>query len=418
MSPLVWLSVAILVLTLALMLIRPHGITEAWFASGGALLMLLLGIVRLSDIGAVIVETSDVLLFLLGMVLLTDLADGAGVFDWLAEVSSKLAFGSGLLLFLNVFVLGALVTTFLSLDVTVLVLTPIVYDLAGRRKVDAVPYLFACTFVANTASLVLPISNLTNLLLFNQLQLRFIDFVQVMWLPNLAAVAVNFAIFVWLFRCRIPRRMKVASTGMPPVDWWFGAASIVLTATLVGLLWLGLAGLPLSWAALAGAAVLLGIGLSSGRTRAAPVVRRVPWSLFVFIVGMFVVVRGFERYWLANLTSTTVPGGLLPALLVSVGGTTIGSNIVNNVPMTVLAIAALQHFTGETQRAMTYGAVIGTDIGPILTTYGSVATMLWLALLRKRGVDISTGQYMKIGAITLPPVLLAATVTLWLVLRF
>lgn len=400
------------------MLIRPRGIAEAWFAASGALLMLLLGIVRPADAGAVIVETADVLLFLFGMVILTDLAEGAGVFDWLAGVSAKLAFGSGLLLFLNVFILGALITAFLSLDVTILVLTPIIYELAIRRRVDALPYLFACTFVANTASLILPISNLTNLLLFNQLHLRFVEFVSVMWLPNLAALGVNFAIFVWLFRHRLPRRLKVTSLPLPEVDWWFGASAIILSATLLGLLWLGIAGLPLSWAALPGAALLLGIGLSSGRARIVPVARHVPWSLFVFIIGMFIVVRGFERYWLSDVTGATVLGGPLAALLASVGGTALGSNVVNNVPMTVLAIAVLQHLAGGIQRIMAYGTVIGTDIGPVLTTYGSVATMLWLTMLRKRGIDVTTIQYMKIGAITMPLVLLAATAALWLVLRF
>jgi arsenical pump membrane protein len=133
---------------------------------------------------------------------------------------------------------------------------------------------------------------------------------------------------------------------------------------------------------------------------------------------MFVVVRGFEHSWLSDLTNAAMPGGPVAALLVSVGATAVGSNIVNNVPMTVLAIAVLQHLAGEAQRIMAYGAVIGTDIGPVLTTYGSVATMLWLAMLRKRGVEVSTGQYMKIGVITMPLVLLAATVTLWLVMRF
>ena len=413
-----WLTLAVVAATLLLILVRPRGISEAWVAAGGALLMLVVGGVGLRDVRDILAQTGNVLLFLLGMMVLTDLVERAGVFAWLAEAAARLARGSGLLLFCNVFLLGAVVTALLSLDVTIITLTPIVFALTSRRKLDPLPYMFACTFVANTASLILPVSNLTNLLVYSQLHLGFFAFAGRMWLPNLAAVVVNLGVFLLLFRRSLPRRFGGATdVAMPERDWWFRTAALVLGATLLGLLALGLIDRPLAWAAMLGGGGLLAIGLASGRVRARRVVREVSWPLFVFVVGMFLVVRGFEHAWLSRLVLTlpTTPGA---ALVLSALGNAVGSNVVNNVPMTLLSLAVLNHSgSGPSREALAYGTLLGANIGPTLTTYGSLATMLWLTIVRKRGLAISTGLYLRIAAVTMPLVLAAAMGALWLTLR-
>lgn len=333
-----WLSVLVVVATLALILIRPRGIAEAWVAAAGALAMLLTGAVRLADLWAVLEETASVLLFLLGMMVLTALVERTGLFERLAEACAWLARGSGRLLFCYVFVLGALVTALLSLDVTVIVLTPIVYALATRRRLDALPFMFACAFVANTASLALPISNLTNLLVYTQLRIGFFAFAGRMWLPSVVAVGVNLVIFLWLFRDRLPPRFEpVAGDELPPADWWFWTAAATMSATLVGLLVAGLAARSLAWPALIGAAVLLGVALIGRRVEVAEIAADVSWPLFVFVIGMFLVVRGFERTALTGL-AVRLPDDPLRAMLVGVIGGALGSNIVNNVPMAVVAL--------------------------------------------------------------------------------
>lgn len=412
-----WLSLAIVAMTLVCILIRPWRVAEAWVAAAGAVAMLAIGAIHLHDIRAVLDETGGVLLFLFGMMILTGLAERAGLFTWLAEGCARLAGGSGRLLFCLIFVLGAVITALLSLDVTVIMLTPIVYALTVRRRLDALPFMFACTFVANTASLLLPISNLTNLLVYSQQQTGFFAFAGKMWLPNLAAVTVNLAIFLWLFRDRLPRRFEPAADCMlPKGDWWLAIATIGVSATLIGLLGLGLANLPLAWASLAGGVSLAVIGLASRRTRPREIADDVSWLLFVFIIAMFLVVRGFEHAWLSDL-ATGLPSRPLPALLTGVIGGAIGSNIVNNVPMVVLALSLVAHVGAEARTALTYGSLVGVNIGPTLTTYGSLATMLWLTLVRKRGLEVSTAEYMKVGLLTMPPVLLTATAALWLTLR-
>jgi arsenical pump membrane protein len=407
---------AVVVATLALILIRPRGISEAWIAAGGAALMLLVSPLALGDLPDVLRETADVLLFLAGMMALTILVEQAGVFAHLAEGTARLARGNGILLFCYVFLLGALVTALLSLDVTVIMLTPIIYLVAKRRALDPLPFMFACTFVANTASLVLPISNLTNLLVYNDLEISFSRFTAVMWWPNLAAAITNLVVFLLIFRNRIPRRFVIASDDpLPPKGWWFTASTVVLTATLAGLIGLGLAGEPLAPAAIGGAVVLFAIGLIGGQIVVPHIVREFSWQVLLFVVGMFLVVRGVEigliERWDLPVPGTPT-GGLIYGSIVSA----IGSNIVNNVPMTLLMMSLFPRVEGATQEALAYGTLIGANIGPTLTTYGSLATMLWLTVVRKRGIAITTREYLRISLITMPPVLIAAMIALWLVL--
>ncbi|MCL4370097.1 MAG: hypothetical protein M1380_04235, partial [Chloroflexi bacterium] len=245
----------------------------------------------------------------------------------------------------------------------------------------------------------------------------FAAFAARMVLPAIVAVVVNLAIFLWLFRDRLSARFD---TLQPPTlrkaDGWFMIASVVLALTLIGVLALGLADLPLAWAALAGGAILLGLGVLLRRVRLREVAREISWSLFVFVIGMFLVARGIEQTWLVNLNLglPTDPG---QSLLAAVLGGALGSNVVNNVPLTILGLSLLPHMSGTAQQLASYGLLVGANIGPALTTYGSLATMLWLTLIRRRGIEVSTMEYMKVGIVTVPPVLVAATAVLWLELR-
>jgi arsenical pump membrane protein len=407
---------AVVAATLALILIRPRGVSEAWIAAGGAILMLLVSPLTAGDLPDVLHETADVLLFLAGMMALTIIVEQAGVFAHLAEATARLARGNGILLFCNVFLLGAVVTALLSLDVTVIMLTPIIYLVAKRRGLDPLPFMFACTFVANTASLVLPISNLTNLLVYHDLGISFARFASVMWWPNLAAAVTNLLVFLVLFRKRIPRTFAITSDDpLPPTGWWFKTASLVLVASLLALFALGLAGKPLAPAAIGGAALLLVIGLLGGRMVIPPLIRDFSWQVLVFVVGMFLVVRGVEIGVIAQW-DLPVPGSPTGALIYGSLVSTVGSNIVNNVPMTLLMMSLFPRVDGATQEALAYGTLLGANIGPTLTTYGSLATMLWLTVVRKRGITITTRDYLTIGALTMPPVLIASMIALWLVL--
>ncbi|MGI8483489.1 MAG: SLC13 family permease [Thermomicrobiales bacterium] len=411
------LVLLIVAATLALMLVRPRGVTEVWVSAAGALAILAIRVVPTDAIPHVIGETSDVLLFLAGMMLLTGIAERAGVFEVLAEGCVRLARERGRVLFINLFVLGALVTATLSLDVTIIMLTPIVYALTSRRKLDALPFLFSCAFVANTASLVLPVSNLTNLLVYERFDMGFGNFVSVMWWPNLVAALTNLLVFLWIFRHRIPARFSATNRAEESlaIDRWTITNGTVVAGTLIAVFAFGLANKPLWWASIGGAGMLLVLAVIGGRIRIAQMVHDLSPSIFVFIVSMTVVVDGFQRTWLAG-RAIPFPESVSGAAITGIAGGAIGSNIVNNVPMTVLALSLIEQAHPSVQTALAYGTLVGTNIGPAFTTYGSLATMIWLTSIRRHGIEVSTREYMKVSLITVPIVLVAAGATLLIVL--
>ncbi|HEY8599428.1 MAG TPA: ArsB/NhaD family transporter [Thermomicrobiales bacterium] len=412
---------AILLLSIALIVFRPHGLNEARAAVAGAVALLLFRFASFADLMQVTREVADVLLFLVGMMILTAVVERSGLFDLLALWTARAARGSGYLLFLGVFLLGFAITALLSLDVTVLVLTPIVYALAVRLQVKALPYLFVCTFVANTGSLLLPISNLTNLLAYGLLDLGFINFARLMFWPQLAALAVNIGVFFLIFRHQLPRRFDRDSLPARPegVDPRFlRVSAVTLTLVLLALVVAGVRTWPIAIPALIGGVALAALG--SGWRKVAPraIVGEVSWSLIPFIIGMFTLIRGAERVWMAHLGGwLTLAAHGLPDLLLVAFGTGIGANLVNNIPMIGAAIGLLGNATPAAREPLALAAVLGANLGPTVTPFGSLATLLWLTIVRRKGEQLSTLEYMRVGILTAPPTLLAATVALWLVIR-
>lgn len=401
------LSIAVLVIvvaTLGLMMTRPGGFAEGWYAAVGAAAMLVNGAVPIRDIPALTTETGNVLLFLAGMLLLTGIVERARLFDILDELCARGAHGQGRLLFVLLYLLGAIVTALLSLDVTVILLTPIVLSLTLRRGVDPVPFLFGCVFVANIASLALPVSNLTNLLLYDGLGLGFRDFVAAMWAPNLVAGGTTLLLLLWLFRCRIPARFAKPAPDLAAgqvVTPWTAVCGLMLAVTL---------------AALGGGLGLGAVAFGTGRLAPRQALHDLSLPVFLFVISMTVVVGGFERAWLDDRAiewPTSDPLGLALA----VGGNAVGSNVVNNVPMALLSITVIERAPAGMRDLLAYGALVGANLGPALTTYGSLATILWLTMIRRAGVTVSVREYMRISVVVVPVALLATTATLYLALR-
>ncbi len=308
-------------------------------------------------------------------------------------------------------------TALLSLDVTIIVVTPIVYALTEKLEIDPLPYLFACAFVANTASLFLPMSNLTNILIYDLLHLSFLRFAAVMFLPNLAALAVNIGVFFLIFRRSIPRRFATDALTEGARPRGFAVAAVGLVAVLAGLFAFGVLALPLAIPACACAAVLGVIARSRHRLDRAHLMGSVSWSLFPFVLAMFVIMRGLERVWLPHIPALPTGHGL-GTLLAVAAGTGVGANLVNNIPM-IAAMITLLHATGPAiPDHLAFATLIGTNIGPSVLTFGSLATMLWLAIVRKRGAEVTAWSYTRVGLLTTPPMIAAATIALWFALRF
>ncbi|MBV9868195.1 MAG: hypothetical protein JO316_22810 [Abitibacteriaceae bacterium] len=412
------LTVGLFLLTLVLILVRPYGLNEAWATSLGGLLMLLFGLETWQQAWRTVAEGADVLAFLFTLMLLSALLDASGFFEWAAIHAARAARGDGKTLFRNVFLLGSVITAFLSLDTTAIILTPIVLAFVSRLKLKARPFLVACAFVANTASLLLPVSNLTNLLFLSAFQFRFAEFALRMVLPQVVAIAVNYFLFRWLFRAELPPGFEVdelpeANSVLPDAAYFHGAV-LVLAGVLIGYFVGSLYHVPPYKIALVGCGVLLIWGAVRQQLNR-HILHEISWPLFPFVIGLFVVIRGVENLGLAPIAARgleKVGSTSLPQIVATAFGTGIGSNIVNNIPMALLSISVLRgaHATHPAQ----YGALLGCNLGPNLTLTGSLATMLVITGARKRGEDMGAWEFFRVGIITTPLLLISSAIALWL----
>lgn len=414
-------TIIVVAMTLALMLTRPRGLNEAWFAAGGAVTLVIANALPLDAPLQAVLETWEVLIFLAAMMLVTGVVERAGVIEVAAERIAHICGTSIRTLYIAMFMLAAVVTATMSLDITIILITPILFALTRRRNLDPAPFLFACVFVANIGSLILPVSNLTNLLLVNRLNLSFADFVRVMWLPNTVALATTLAMLLWLFRHQL-RYVDVPADGIETIvpgvasERWRRLVGVAMVAVIVGLAVAGFTEQPI-WipAAVGGLALTLSAALSK-RLTVQHVLHDFGLSLFVFVISMTMLVQAFSAHVLQNFT-LPIPEILSQQIAGSVGISALASNVINNVPATVIAGELLVAVPEGSQEVMAYAALVGANIGPALTTYGSLATMLWLSIIRKRGTPVSTSRYMKVSLITVPVVLLTTSVSLWVVLR-
>lgn len=403
-------------LTLILMLVRPKGLNEAWFAAGGAFVLMIAGVLPVRAPIDAIRSTQDVLIFLAAMMVLVGIVDRAGVIEVVAERLAGWCGEDTRVLYVAMFALAAVVTATLSLDITIVLVTPILYAVTRRRGIDPVPFLFACAFVANIGSLVLPVSNLTNLLLVNRLDLPFDGFVTVMWLPNTIALLTTLLMFLWLFRAQLQGNARQVPDdailpGVAHKGWQVFAGS-VLVAVIAALLVAGFAGYPVWIPALAGAMVLVSAAMVVRRLTVSQFVSDLTLPLFVFVISMTMLVSAINAHLLNDVT-VPVPDGRTAQVVTGVAFSTASSNVINNVPATVIVGELLATVPKDQRQSMAYASLIGANIGPALTTYGSLATMLWLSIIRKRGTDVTTRTYMRISLITVPVVLIATTLALW-----
>ena len=323
-----------------------------------------------------------------------------------------------------VFLVGTLVTATLSLDATAIVLTPIVYGMAVRLRLDPLPFMFACVYTANTASLFLPVSNLTGLLAYGAFDLGFARFALVMFLPAVLAVATNFLIFAWIFRKDLAGAYETKlSPFVPENGAFFRLAAGAVAGVLVAFFLAPVLGVPIGLVALAAGTVTTGAARLAGWVSLGEVARSVSWGVIVLVVGLFLVVQGVENAGLAALVerafAADAPGDGLAQILGVTVGTALGSNVINNVPMTVLALGAIDPLVAEGTLgiATVYAVVVGTSIGPNLTTVGSLATLIWLGIARGKGLEITAKDYLEIGILATPPILIVASVGLWASLK-
>lgn len=421
------ITLVIAVATLAGIMTRPLKLNEAIIALGGAILLLIIGLIAPLDAVITLLKDWNIFFFFLGMMALAALAEGAGLFDWLAAQAAQLSRGSARLLLLNTFLLGSLISMVLSNDATALILTPIVYTLVTRLRLPVLPFLFACTFIADTASFLLPVSNPINIIVLTRFQLDLWTFLRLLLLPCLVVIGINIAVFFLLYRNQVKGRFDAkrlpSSTDAIKHPAYFRYTCIVLGIVVVAYVIASALQIPLSLVALGGAVVLLIGALWWKQITFPDLGRQVSWPIFGFIAGMFLVVRAVENTGLTaqfGLLLLHLSGGSnFGAVFVGTFGAAAGTNIINNLPMAIVmrsALTSVQHIAPTARLGFIAATMFGCDLGPNLTTVGSLATMLWLLLLRRRNLEVSSIDYMKVGVLVTPLMLVAGAAMIWLLL--
>jgi arsenical pump membrane protein len=409
-DPVVLMLAAVLLAgTLAAAAVDHGRLPPALIAVPGALLLTLLGAVSWDDAGATLHEVAPTVAFLVVVLLLAELADREGVFTWSAALIARQSGSSATGLLTRVTLLATAVTAVLSLDATVVLLTPVVVATALRARVPVRPHGYAVGHLANSASLLLPVSNLTNLLAVAATGLSFVHFAGLMLLPQLVTVALEYLALRWLFRADLRRPVDVPVHEVPgtPV-----LALGVVGATVVGFGLASLAGLPPVWPAAVGVLVLGVRQLAARRTtlREQVVAANLPFGLFV--LGLAVIVLALQQHGLEALLQDLLPHGHgLPALLAVAGISAVLANLVNNLPAT-LALVPVAAVGGV---PTVLAVLIGVNLGPNLTYAGSLANLLWRRVLGEHAPD--TVRFSAVGLATVPLTIVGATTALWAALQ-
>jgi arsenical pump membrane protein len=395
--------------SIVLMLVRPRGIPEVYWIGGGALLLIAMHLVPLRLAGKAVAEGSDVYLFLIGMMLLSELAREHGVFDWLSSVAVRSANGSTARLFTLVYGIGTLVTIFMSNDATAVVLTPAILTVVRKAKVEPLPYLFACALIANAASFVLPISNPANLVVFHQGMPPLGRWLLSFGVPSIFSIAATYAVMRLVFkkdlRAGIEETVEAKElTGNGKLV--LVGLSLMIAVLLSASAWNKDLGLPTCLAALS---VTAAVSIKS-RSNPLKLAKEISWGTLALVAGLFIMVDAVESIGALKYTEAALhwAESLAPELgaLVTSFAVGIANNLLNNLPVGLIAGGTLQaaHAKGLIANAV----LIGVDLGPNLSVTGSLATILWLIALRKEKLDVSFWDFLKVGMVAMPLAMLAS----------
>ena len=398
--------------TLAAAVSRSRYLPEAFVAGGGAVALVAIGAIGAGRAGDALRTLAPTVGFLAALLALAEGARREGLFVALGAVMARGSRGSPQRLLAFVVAIAALVTALLSLDATIVLLTPIVFATATRMRVRPRPQVYACAHLANSASLLLPISNLTNLLAFHASRLSFARFAALMVLPTLGVVLVEWIVLRRFFAADLGRPGR--SQALPPRPALPRFALVVLALTLAGFALSSVLSVAPVWVAIAGAAAINGPALASRRAHPVALARALEPGFLVFVLGLGVVVAAASSNGLGSAVRDVLPvGASLPDLLAIAALSAVLANLVNNLPATLILIPVAVAGGPGAVLAM----LVGVNIGPNLTYAGSLATLLWRRALRAQDTEVQLGVFLRLGALSVPAALVTATVLLWLCLQ-
>ncbi|HMR21499.1 MAG TPA: ArsB/NhaD family transporter [Micropruina sp.] len=401
-------AVVMLVVVLGFAVVRPRGLPEAVAAVPAALVVLLTGALGWDQAWAEVGHLFPVVAFLAAVLVISELCDADGLFRYAGALMAARSRGDAHRLLVFVFALAAGVTAVLSLDATVVLLTPVVFATASRMGVRPKPHAYACTHLANAGSLLLPVSNLTNLLAMSAAGLTFVSFAGLMALPWLAVLAVEYL----AFRLFFASDLSIPATNpeppqVPPLPRF---SAVVLAATLAGFVAASLLHIEAAWVALAGALVMLvrAVRVKQVTVRDLPGFINLGFLAFVLCLG--IVVTAVVEGGLGAAIGRIVPsGGSLVSLLLWAGLAALLANLVNNLP----AVLVLLPFASESGAGAVLAVLIGVNVGPNLTYVGSLATLLWRRIVHAHDHETPIQEFTLLGLLATPVAIVVGVLALW-----
>jgi arsenical pump membrane protein len=391
-------------------IVRPFDWPEAVWAVAGAVLLVAFRLVAPGEALAGVGKGADVYLFLVGMMLLAETARSEGLFDWLAAVATRHARGSATRLFFLVYAVGTLVTTFLSNDATAVVLTPAVAAAVKTAKArEPLPYLLICAFIANAASFVLPISNPANLVIYGARMPPLLEWVPRFGLASAVSIVATYLVLRFTQRASLAQPVE-SDVPVPELTSAGIVAACGLGATTVVLLVASAFDVALGLPTAVAGALTTAVVLVRERKSPSLTLRSISWGVFPLVAGLFVLVEGLEKTGLiARLAQTLheAAGRSSTATAWAAGLTAaVTSNLANNLPVGLIAGSAGQ--MARVPDPVTSAMLVGVDLGPNLSVTGSLATILWLTVLRREGQSIGAWAFLRLGLLVMPPALVLA----------
>jgi arsenical pump membrane protein len=399
----------IIAASVALMLIRPRGVAEVYWIGGGVLLLLGLRLITLQLVWRAAGKALDICFFIIGMMLICELARENGVFDWLSAIAVRKSGGSCLKLFTLVYAVGTVVTVFLSNDATAVVLTPAILTAVRKAKVQPLPYLFVCAFIANAASFLLPISNPANLVVFRDAMPPLGKWLLAFGVPCLLSIGTTFVVLRWVYREEL--RQQIDNYVEPQILSGNGKLVLASSAFMIAVLLIASSlgknlGLPTCFSALATAAIIC----IKERTNPLRFTREISWETLALVACLFVMVDAIESIGAMRYTgewlSWVQHRGIVAGDLIAGFGVGVANNLVNNLPLGLIVGSTLH--AAQAKGPIAEAVLIGVDLGPNLSITGSLATILWLIALRKEKINVSFWDFLKVGALAMPLALLTS----------
>ena len=406
----------ITIFSIGAIIIRPFKLPEAVWAVTGSLLLIIGGFILPTDAIKGVLNGVDVYLFLTGMMLLAEVAREEKLFDFLAAYATKLSHGSSKRFFILIYIVGIIVTAFLSNDATAVVLTPAIVAATKTARIKKpLPFLLICAFVANTASFILPISNPANLIIYKGHLPSLWHWLEQYILPSLVAIAITFILLWFTQRKNLNQPIELDNV-KPCLSSGARTALIGITVTAFILLTCSAMGIQLGLPTAITGMITSLIVIIRSRKNPLSIVKSISWQVLPLVAGLFVIVEALNKTGIIKFFSGILHQNLSNSVVATAWGsgiaTAFGCNLLNNLPAGLIVSNVIQpaHFPEIVKRAI----LIGIDLGPNLSVTGSLATILWLVALRREGYEINGWSFLKSGIIIMSVTLVFTLASLWL----